>query len=902
VKKIITFIILLSVDSLLSVVIAEPSVTSAMAWVEKLKGNSTAKPLEKVTLQLKWLHQFQFAGYYAAQELGYYRDAGFDVTLVEGKPDQNLIDKVLTGETEFGVGTSDLLLQRAKQQKVVVLAVIFQHSPITLMYKKGGKIGSIHDIAGKKVALDFAFEGEIEGFLRNERIDTNTFTKTTLTDNVNALIKNDIDMMAVYSTDEPFYLQEKNIPYGLFSPREGGIDFYGDNLFTTERYLKKHPKQVQAFVDASIKGWLYAMDHPDEIINLILSKYSQRYTREHLLFQHQQMLPLIQPKLVEMGYMHEGRWRHIANTYSELGLLPANFPLKGFMYEKNPHPNLIIFYGGIAALSSALLLFWGLSVQRARLNKRLRVEITLEIEKNRQQEQQFIQQLEQTNKLLEEQVALRTASLHTTLEKLQTLLNNSGEGFLAFNALMIIDEGYSEECTHIFADNIVGKAINLLLFPDQPIQQANFEKNMRWILQTTDTFKQNILLSLLPAEFKLQQKIIAASYKPLSNHTMMMKMVDITEAEALKQQLIDEKKRLLFIVEVVSDPKEFFDVQQDYQAFLDGGYSAIVQQSDSMMDKIDQLYRKVHTFKGIFLQKALLHSPSVLHQLEADLSRLRTQGLCSASELTQLLLTHDLAAHFQHDLQYLHAALGEYYFDQQGHIKISEHALKESIAFAKQLIAQLPLASDDIAELIDKMQRLRFVDFKSLLVSYPKTVQALASGLHKRVAEFTIEGDSILVDPDYFYGFSKALIHLFRNSVDHGIETPEEREAAGKAAFGRISCRVTQKQHNIIVTIADDGTGIDTDQLKQMCLESGRYTQAQLDSFSEQQALMLMFDQGLSTARDVSLISGQGVGLAAVYAELAKIQGSVIVDNFFGLGICFTFTLPINDSLLIEEH
>jgi two-component system chemotaxis sensor kinase CheA len=117
-----------------------------------------------------------------------------------------------------------------------------------------------------------------------------------------------------------------------------------------------------------------------------------------------------------------------------------------------------------------------------------------------------------------------------------------------------------------------------------------------------------------------------------------------------------------------------------------------------------------------------------------------------------------------------------------------------------------------------------------------------------------------------------------------------------------MSCRVTQEQHNIIVTIADDGAGIDITQLKQKCLESGRYTQTQLDKFSEQQALMLMFDQGLSTAHDVSLISGQGVGLAAVHAELAKIHGSVIVNNFFGQGTCFIFTLPINYSLLIEEH
>jgi len=902
VKKLINVVILLLISSFVSAASAEQSIipTALTTWLEKLKpskDSSSPHPVEKVTLQLKWLHQFQFAGYYAAQELGYYRDAGFDVTIDEGKPGQNLIDKVLQGESEFGVGTSDLLLQRAKQQPVVVLAVIFQHSPIALMYKKGEKIGTIHDIVGKRVALDFAFEGEIDGFLRNERIEPNAFTKMTLTDNVNGLIKGDIDVMSVYSTDEPFYLQEKNIPYGLFSPREGGIDFYGDNLFTTEAYLKKHPQQVKAFVEASIKGWIYAMDHPDEMIDLILKKYSQHYPREHLLFQYQQMLPLIQPKLVEMGYMHEGRWRHIANTYSDLGMLPTNFPLKDFLYEKNPRPDLTIIYWGIAVLSSGLLLFWGLSVQRARLNKRLRSEITLEIEKNQQQKQLFIEQLEQANKLLEEQVAIRTASLNNILEKLQTLLNNSGEGFLAFDAMMVIDDGYSEECTHLFSQAIEGKLINLLLFPDQLTQQTNFQKNMQRILRETDTFKQNLLLSLLPKQFKIQQKIIAASYRPLTNNTMMMKMVDITQAEALKQQLIDEKKRLLFIVEVVSEPKEFFDLKQDYQLFIDHDYSTIVQQPSSTMDKIDQLYRKVHTFKGVFLQKALLHSPAVLHQLEADLSALKTTAHCSEIALKKLLLTHDLATHFQHDLNYLQTALGEHYFDQKGQVQVSEQALKDSIAFAKQLIAELPLSSDNITGLIHKMQRLRFVEFKSLLASYSKTVQQLATRLQKQIAELTIEGDSVLVDPDYFYGFSKALIHVFRNCVDHGIESPEQREAAGKPELGNIRCQVSQKEHAIIMTIADDGAGIDIAQLKQKCIALGRYTQAQLDSFTEQQCLLLIFEPNLSTASEVTLISGQGVGLAAVYAELEKIQGSVIVSSFLGQGTCFTFTLPFNDSL-----
>lgn len=872
------------------------------SWLEKLNASSTEpdnKQLKKVSLQLKWLHQFQFAGYYAALELGYYRDAGLDVTLIEGRPDQNLVDNVLTGKSEFGVGTSDLLLQRYKDKPVVVLAVIFQHSPIALMYKKDGKIDSIHDIVGKKVAIDYAFEGEIDRFLHNENIEPDSYTKVPLTDSVDPLVKGDVDVMAVYSIDEPFHLQEKNIPYGLFSPREGGIDFYGDNLFTTRTYLKKYPQQARAFAEASIKGWLYAMDHPEEIADLILRKYSQRYSREHLLFQHQQMLPLIQPKLVEMGYMHEGRWRHIANTYSELKMLPADFPLKGFLYEKNPRPDLRLFYGSLAVLSTALLLFWGLSVHKSRLNKRLRIEITQEVEKNQQQKQLFIEQLECVNRELEEQVKKRTARLNNTLEKLQTLLNNSGEGFLAFDSSMQIDEGFSEECRHLFDESIEGKYINSLLFPDQPTLQANFAKNMQRIMGEIDDFKQQMLVSLLPRQFTLQQKVIAASYKPLSNQTMMMRLVDITEAESLKQQLVDEKKHLLFVVEVVSDPKEFFDLKQDYQAFVEQGYLSVIEQTPSIDLAIQQLYRKIHTFKGVFLQKALLHTPIVLHQLELDLSALKTAIQPSKMDLVRVFTHRALAENFQRDLMYLQTVLGEHYFSKEDHIQVPEQALKDSIALARQLINGLPLSPDNMLGLIHKMQQLRFVDIKTLLASHAKTVRYTAACLKKNIAEMTIEGDSVLVDPDYFYDFNKSLVHIFRNIVDHGIESPEQREEADKPEQGEVYCRVSKTREAVIISISDDGAGIDCQKLKQKCHELQLYTATQLDSLSEQQCLSLIFEQNVSTAQSISLISGQGVGLAVVRSELEKIHGDVIVSSVLGQGSCFTFTIPINDSFLV---
>jgi hypothetical protein len=139
-------------------------------------------------------------------------------------------------------------------------------------------------------------------------------------------------------------LQVSGIPYLEFNPRAGGIDFYGDTLFTTEAMIRDHPAQVKAFLDASLLGWHYALTHPDEIIDLILRDYGARHSREHLQFEAQQSRQLIMPEVVEIGYMNPGRWQAIADIYQKLGLLGQNHSLVGFLYERNPtKPSLWLY-------------------------------------------------------------------------------------------------------------------------------------------------------------------------------------------------------------------------------------------------------------------------------------------------------------------------------------------------------------------------------------------------------------------------------------------------------------------------------------------------------------------------------------------------------------------------------
>ena len=290
--------------------------------------------LKPITVQLKWHHQFQFAGYYAAIEKGFYRQAGLEVSLLEAEPGLDPISVVLNKQAEFGVGTSELVLAFNKGAPISILGVIMQHSPLNLMTLTDSGIDHIHKFVGKTLSIE-PNSAELFAYMQSEGINRHALTLETHSHNVDDLIHKKVDVMSVYSTDEPYMLDEQGIGYQLFSPRMSGIDFYGDNFFTLQSLVEEDPQLVRDFYTATINGWKYAMSHQEEIIQLIYQKYSQRKSLDHLRFEAKSMEDLMIPMLIEPGYMTQGRWRHIADTYHSLGLVPEKISLDGLLYQPN---------------------------------------------------------------------------------------------------------------------------------------------------------------------------------------------------------------------------------------------------------------------------------------------------------------------------------------------------------------------------------------------------------------------------------------------------------------------------------------------------------------------------------------------------------------------------------------
>lgn len=325
-----------------------------------------------VTLQLKWRHQFQFAGYYMAEHLGFYRERGIEVRFREAGPETDVVAAVVSGEAEFGVAASELLLA-AQYAPVVALAPIFQHSPYVLLTLDG--TADLATLAGEPVMLDRG-AAEIRALLLKIGVPAEALTIRGYQDGVAALLAGEVAAIAAYSTTEPYWLRRAGAAPRMFSARDHGIDLYGDMLFTRKALLRDHPDLVRDFVAASLAGWKAALRDPEQAIALILADYNtQGLDAAFYRFEAAETRRLIQPEVIEVGHVNPGRWRHIAEVYAGLGMLPETVSLDGFVYDPGPidiAPRVVLAL--IAALLIAALL--GLLSWRVHsLNQRLRREI-----------------------------------------------------------------------------------------------------------------------------------------------------------------------------------------------------------------------------------------------------------------------------------------------------------------------------------------------------------------------------------------------------------------------------------------------------------------------------------------------------------------------------------------------
>lgn len=292
-----------------------------------------SEKLDAISLQLVWLHQFQSAGFYVAQEKGFYKEVGLHVNIKEHTNGIDVVEDVLSQKSTYGISRPTLIIDKNHHKDVVALLALFQSSPSVLI-TTNPNIKQLKDLKNKKVMMtpDEASSVAIMAMLFSNGLKPTDLILQQHSYKVEDLIKNNTDAMASYISNEPFALNQNHVPYTIFNPKDYGFDFYEDILFTSGDEITYHEQRVRNFYAASKKGWEWAFNNIEESAKIIQEKYnSQNKSLEALIYEGNELKKLAFTHNKEFGIIEQKKFEDIANIYKLSGFIKSNYTLEGFI-------------------------------------------------------------------------------------------------------------------------------------------------------------------------------------------------------------------------------------------------------------------------------------------------------------------------------------------------------------------------------------------------------------------------------------------------------------------------------------------------------------------------------------------------------------------------------------------
>jgi two-component system chemotaxis sensor kinase CheA len=486
------------------------------------------------------------------------------------------------------------------------------------------------------------------------------------------------------------------------------------------------------------------------------------------------------------------------------------------------------------------------------------------------------------NYALELKVEQRTAEL-------RDLLDNIGEGFFSFGEELSVDREKSKACDEFFGMDIKYKDPIDLIKPAEPVA---CKEALELIFSGTVEF--DMLKDVLPKDTQVGEKTFALTYRwvPKSKAGNKAKIIsimrDVTLERALAKKITEEEELNNMIVRVAIDRPGFIRVLDEVYELLSKGDRLLSSPDCSKID-VNELFRIFHTVKGGAGMFGLSKVVKAAHQTESLLAPVRDAGkpLSEQERGETVGLAVEVKNALKTQLAQLSSLISE---DDLGKKERAYHVTESQLArLSADLLSNLPKDSWDGVR--SKLEELRKQPLREALKRLVTLARDLGPKLNKKV-EVAVLGDELPVRHDRLEGLFGSLVHLVRNSVDHGIETPEVRREAGKHEAGKLTFSAEKNGRHLTLSIGDDGGGIRPEAVKQVALRKKLITEEALALLSPKQVTELIFMPGFSTKTEVTEFSGRGVGMDAVKAAVEELQGQINVLTETGKGTRFVITLP----------
>jgi NitT/TauT family transport system substrate-binding protein len=294
---------------------------SVVAGLSACAGATPTPLLTPLTVQLSWTHQAQFAGFYAADHNGDYAAAGLDVTFIEGGPDTQTATSVLGRAAQFGVaGADQILLWRADGRPIRAIATIYRHSPRVYITLADSGITRPEEFTGQVISVGRNGRSLLDAMMIYIGIDPDQYTVVESQPDLAQFYSGEVQVRSVFLTNEVITAQAAGYQLHIIYPDDYGIHFYGDTIFTTDELITTQPDLVKRFLQASLKGWTYAVENPAEVGPLVV-KLNPQADPALEIEKMTTSLPLINTGEDYLGWMRSEVWAGMEQTLRSQSVL-----------------------------------------------------------------------------------------------------------------------------------------------------------------------------------------------------------------------------------------------------------------------------------------------------------------------------------------------------------------------------------------------------------------------------------------------------------------------------------------------------------------------------------------------------------------------------------------------------
>jgi NitT/TauT family transport system substrate-binding protein len=274
--------------------------------------------LDKITLQLKWVHQAQFAGFYVARENGFYKDEHIEIVFLPGGKDVDVLTTLINGKADFAVVSSELVLMQRQRKSIPITAIaaIYRKSATVFVAMADSGISKPADFVGKTIAASTSKQSfkeldyQLQALLEKMDIDITRIKKVPYDSSYKGFYSGQVDITGCYYTAGAIKIRKKGHKVNLIWPSDYGIHFYSDTLISTQRMIEQKHDLVERFLRASLKGWRYAIANPDEAVDTTL-KYAEIKDREYQTDMFTALTPLVYTGKDHIGWMEARVWRNM---------------------------------------------------------------------------------------------------------------------------------------------------------------------------------------------------------------------------------------------------------------------------------------------------------------------------------------------------------------------------------------------------------------------------------------------------------------------------------------------------------------------------------------------------------------------------------------------------------------